>query len=267
MKTSTFRTAATSVGAVLLLTLTACSGGGNASAGTDPDDLPKGPLDEMFEEMYGEYDEDQGARDMMRVEEIVAECMAEEGFEYIPVDQTQFTSFSSDELDVEWGTLEFAEQYGYGATTNPWGGGEGEEEQPVDEEQPEFVDPNQEAVEAMSATEQEAYYAALYGNQEYVEGEEEVEWDWTTAGCQGLAQHEVYEGGNGMGKGYNPGESNTLIYLNANETGGCKTFLERVEKSGGSVTMQVFEISPEIGFCGFFTDCEGNRMAVHSSIN
>ena len=69
------------------------------------------------------------------------------------------------------------------------------------------------------------------------------------------------------GKGYNPGESNTLIYLNANETGGCETFLERVEKSGGSVTMQVFEISPEIGFCGFFTDCEGNRMAVHSSIN
>ena len=194
MKTSTFRTAATSLGAVLLLTLTACSGGGNAPAGTDPEDLPKGPLDEMFEEMYGDYDEDQGARDMMRVEEIVAECMAEEGFEYIPVDQTQFTSFSSDELDVEWGTLEFAEQYGYGATTNPWGGNEEE----MEAQQQEFVDPNQEAVEAMSATEQEAYYAALYGNQEYVEGEEEAEWEWTTAGCQGLAQHEVYEGSNGM---------------------------------------------------------------------
>lgn len=190
MTTSTFRTAAVSLGAVLLLVLTACSGGGSTgSGGNDPDDLPKGPLDEMFEEMYGGWDEDQGARDMMRVEEIVAECMAEEGFEYLPVDQTQF-SYGGEELDVEYGTLEFAEQYGYGATTNPWGG----DVEEMEAEQEEFFDPNQELVEAMSQTEQEAYYAALWGNQEYIEGEE-TEYDWTTAGCQGRAQHEVYEGG------------------------------------------------------------------------
>lgn len=69
------------------------------------------------------------------------------------------------------------------------------------------------------------------------------------------------------GAGYTPGENNTLIYLNANETGGCDAFLKRVEDNGGRVTTPAFEISPEIGFCGFFTDSEGNKMAVHSSKN
>ena len=70
-----------------------------------------------------------------------------------------------------------------------------------------------------------------------------------------------------QGEGYNPGENNTLIYLNANETGGCDAFLKRVEDSGGKVTGPAFEISPKIGFCGFFTDTEGNKMGVHSMKN
>ena len=69
-----------------------------------------------------------------------------------------------------------------------------------------------------------------------------------------------------QGEGYKPGENNTLIYLNANETGGCSSFLKRVEENGGKITKPVFEVSPETGFCGYFTDCEGNRMAVHSSL-
>jgi uncharacterized protein len=69
------------------------------------------------------------------------------------------------------------------------------------------------------------------------------------------------------GKGYTPGSNNTLIYLNANETGGCNAFLKRVEDNGGQVTNPAFEISPEIGYCGFFIDSEGNTMAVHSSKN
>lgn len=69
------------------------------------------------------------------------------------------------------------------------------------------------------------------------------------------------------GAGYTPGENNTLVYLNANETGGCDAFLKRVEESGGKVTGPTYLIAPEIGYCGFFTDSEGNRMAVHSSKN
>ncbi|MXV50054.1 VOC family protein [Pedobacter sp. HMF7647] len=67
-----------------------------------------------------------------------------------------------------------------------------------------------------------------------------------------------------QGAGYEPGQSNTLVYLNANETGGCDAFLERVQQAGGKVTGPTMQISPDIGFCAFFTDTEGNRMAVHS---
>ena len=70
-----------------------------------------------------------------------------------------------------------------------------------------------------------------------------------------------------LGSGYIPGESNTLIYLNANETGGCDAFLKRVEEAGGKITRPTMRIADDIGFAGYFTDVEGNRMAVHSSKN
>lgn len=134
----------------------------------------------------------------MRVEEIVAECMAEQGFEYTPVDygsQAGLT-MSSDDLDVEWGSQEFAEKYGYGASTDPWGNEEMVETAPDQE----WVDPNQDCVMSISETEQTAYYSALYGDQSYPEGED-VEWEynWEEAGCQGRAQHEVYESAPGLG--------------------------------------------------------------------
>src|SRR5690606_2364200 len=127
------------------------------------------------------------------------------GFEYTPVDWSAMNggSFSSDELDVQWGTLEFAEQYGYGATTDPWGN-QGEEVVDPGAEQEQFVDPNQEYVDSMSETEASAYYAALYGEQPEFdenadpEAEIETEYSWEDAGCQGKASHEVYEVGTGM---------------------------------------------------------------------
>jgi hypothetical protein len=179
------------ISAALALSLAACGGGDSA-----PED-EMGPLDRIFEDIWGGWDEETGNAQQMRVEEVVAECMAELGFEYTPVDYSQAGwSMSSDDLDVEWGSLEFAEKYGYGATTDPWGNEEMVDE-PPDEQ---WIDPNQDYVMAMSETEQTAYYAALYGNQEYPEGDEE-EWvyDWTQNGCQGKAQHEVYESAPGLG--------------------------------------------------------------------
>jgi hypothetical protein len=185
------------LGAALVLTLTAC-GGAKSPEGSDPDgsgaETPRlGAIDLLFQDMYGDYNEDQGAADQMRSEELIAQCMGEQGFEYTPVDYGAMNSggvISTDELDVQWGTLEFAKEWGYGITTNPYGD---QMEEPVDSGE-QWVDPNQAYVEAMSATEQEAYYLALYGaqyNQEYVEGQE-YEWKWEDAGCQGFAQHEVY---------------------------------------------------------------------------
>lgn len=183
---------ATAAGAVLVLALGACSGGSTGTSTDDPSSAAEaamGPLDEFFSEMYGGFDEDAANAQMMQVEESVAACMAEQGFEYTPVDYSQNGGMASsvDELDVEWGTKEFAEQYGYGATTNPYG--DPTEDAPTEE----WVDPNQDYIETMSETEQTAYYAALYGDQTVAEGETEVEYSWEDAGCQGAAQHEVYD--------------------------------------------------------------------------
>src|SRR5665648_386936 len=184
------------LGAALVLTLTAC-GGGKSPEGNDPDgsapETPRmGPIDLLFQDMYGSSDEDQGAADQMRMEELTAQCMGEQGFDYTPVDYSAMDTGMGavDPEEIPWGTLEFAKEWGYGITTNPYSD---QEPMPVDPGQ-ERVDPNQAYVEAMSATEQEAYYVALYGtqyNQEYVEGQE-YEWNWEEAGCQGYAQHEVY---------------------------------------------------------------------------
>ncbi|WP_225753125.1 hypothetical protein [Actinotalea sp. Marseille-Q4924] len=58
-----------------------------------------------------------------------------------------------------------------------------------------WVDPNQAYVDAMTEGERDAYYVALYGDQTGPEegAEEEWEYDWTTAGCQGSSQHAIEE--------------------------------------------------------------------------
>lgn len=97
-------------------------------------------------------------------------CMQDLGFEYTP----QTIDFGGDvgiaigpgsDPDVEWGTEEFAEKYGYGISTFI----EDEiamfgsfDEGPIGEE---FVDPNADYVESLPEASQEAYRDALYGNE------------------------------------------------------------------------------------------------------
>ena len=191
----------TAVTAGLGLALTGCSGGGGSGSGDGDTEWTPGALDEFMAQIYGySYDEEETSNEDLQaesdrqnreVEELVASCMQDEGFDYTPVENNGGTVYSSDDLDVEWGTLEFAEQYGYGISTDPWG--------MEDQTQPEpetIEDPNQEYRDSMSESEQIAYDEALWGPpQDYVEGEEPTEYDWTTGGCYGAAQHEVYEGG------------------------------------------------------------------------
>jgi hypothetical protein len=182
--------------AILVVLALAGCGSGGAGGGDQPgepaaQEVELGPLEEYFQQAYGEYDEDQAARDARRVEEVVAACMGDQGFEYTPMDTSQMVSMAPEDLDVEWGTREFAEKYGYGITTNPFG--DGAEAAPAQE----FDDPNSEYVESMSDSEREAYYLALHGDQvfpEDAEDEAEFVYDWEQNGCQGRAQHEVYEG-------------------------------------------------------------------------
>lgn len=179
------------LGALALL-LGACGGG--AAADDDEDEsapaFGSGPLDAYFERIYGGSDEDVWQDQQREAEELVAACMAEQGFEYVPVDYASMSEPVMEDTEVEWGSREFAEQYGYGMTSWP-----GMDEQPLPEEEAGWEDPNQAYVDAMSETERDAYYVALHGDMTGPEPGEEEDWeyDWTQAGCQGSSQQAIQE--------------------------------------------------------------------------
>lgn len=181
------------LGTALAVGLTGCGGGDEPSAR----ETPMGALDKMFEEAYSDWDEEASNAKQMQVEELMAECMLEQGFEYVPVDYSAMDGARSavavEEDDIPWGTLEFAEQWGYGITTNPYEDSEEPVEPlPIDEG---WEDPNADIVADMSESEQAAYYEALYGPQSDEPIDPEGEWvppSWEEMGCSGYAQHEVY---------------------------------------------------------------------------
>lgn len=181
---------AVAVAATAGLALAGCGGGGE---GPSSEESPKGALDTFFEQMWGDYDPEEQNAQQMRIEELKAECMADEGFEYIPVDWSRgvVSEPLPAEDEIPWGTLEFAEQYGYGITTNPWE----DSEQPLEPIDPGIEDPNMAIVDAMSESEQMAYWEALYGPQTEEPMPEDGEWvppSWEDMGCSGWAEHEVY---------------------------------------------------------------------------
>ena len=177
--------------ALLALLLSGCSGSDGDDKGASSAAEEESPLAEYFNAAYGgdlspEEQEEKFAEEQRQTEELVAQCMQEEGFEYTPATDTG-TSFASGD-DTEWqpDDRKWVAQYGYGAVNSPFS-----EEPPPEEE---FVDPNADYVASLSESEQMAFYEALHGPQpdeeEMSEGGE-MEYDWTQAGCMGAAQHEV----------------------------------------------------------------------------
>lgn len=193
MRTTRIFLAATAAGA-LAFGLVGCSGGGGLGGGALT--WEDSPLNDYMSagydpDMSDEEREAQWAQDDKERQEIIAQCMTDEGFEYKPVDYSGSYSSGS---DVEWepDKREWVEKYGYGMFNSPWN----EIEQPEPEEMEEFVDPNMEYVESLSASEQTAYYEVLYGEQQEETIDEETgeaiyEYNWEEAGCQGKADHEV----------------------------------------------------------------------------
>ena len=170
------------------LALSACSGG---EGGGEKLDANETPLTEYYEAMYGGFDEKAQIAKQKEAEDLVAACMAKEGFEYTPVDQSQYMNFSADDQE-DRNTEKWVAANGYGMTQTP------EQQAEAEEQMSEFVDPNQPYVEALSPGEQTAYYEVLYGpgpteeEQAAMEsGDGSYEYNWETAGCQGAAQHEV----------------------------------------------------------------------------
>lgn len=174
--------------AVAALGLTGCAsdGGGGAGAGGKLS-YEDSPLNKYLSAAYGEYDEDKAIADSKKVEESTAACMAEEGFDYVPVDQSQNMSFNMDDQE-DRETEEWVAANGYGMTQSP-------EEMAAQQEQAEsYVDPNQDYVASLSEGEQTAYYEVLYGppqTEDMMNEDGSSEYNWETAGCSGSAQHEV----------------------------------------------------------------------------
>jgi hypothetical protein len=181
--------------AALALFLSGCSGSDGDAADAAGSGRQPSPLEEYLSAVYGgdlspEEQQQQFAEQQEQQQELVAQCMQDQGFEYRP--DTSSSSFTSSE-DVEWepDDREWVAQYGYGAVNSPMS------EEPAPQEQ-EYVDPNADYVASLSESEQTAFYEALYGpapdEDEIPEDAEDggsFEYDWTTAGCQGAADHEV----------------------------------------------------------------------------
>lgn len=168
----------------LVFILAGCTGG-EAPAKEDE----SSPLTEYFSAFYGGdlSEEEQQAKfetENKEREELVAQCMQDEGFEYTPAPGS-----ASFDPGVEWEPedREFVSQWGYGAVEYP-----GADEQP----EPEQItpDPNADYVMALSESEQTAYYEALYGpspSEEEMSEDGSYEYNWETAGCNGWADHEI----------------------------------------------------------------------------
>lgn len=62
---------------------------------------------------------------------------------------------------------------------------------------------------------------------------------------------------------HTPSMDGSVIYLNGDPD--LSAALDRVEAAGGKVLMPKTHISDEIGYMAFFSDSEGNRMALHSN--
>jgi len=114
----------------------------------------------------------QAVTDHLRLEDLIATCMSEQGFEYLPVERD--TRWDAPETSTEFGTLEHAEIYGFGITTTQrysptWLATEPD-------------DPNQALLAEMTPAEREAWETAYWGS--LAEGAE--------PGCRMRAQEEVF---------------------------------------------------------------------------
>ena len=109
---------------------------------------------------------EESRRKQLQVEDLTAECMREEGWEYTPVDW----SAQMPDQEVDNALMNdpeaFGKKYGYGVVHNYEQWEEPQlrgEEGGVKEPGPIVTDPNQEYVSQLSPSESEEYYKSLYG--------------------------------------------------------------------------------------------------------
>lgn len=177
--------ASIALAAVAALALAGCSAGNGGGEKLDP---MKSPLQEYMSAIYGNYDQESFDKQQKQIEELVASCMAKEGFEYIPNDNSGGMVISSADDMEDRETREWVAANGYGAAQTP------EQMQEQSTESQSYTDPNQDYVASLSESEQAAFYETLYGkgpSEEELNDDGSYEYNWETGGCQGAAQHEI----------------------------------------------------------------------------
>lgn len=176
---SAFSRTASAMALVGLFALSGCSD--ETPSATEGGAPEEGPLTKIFNEVAGTWDPDVHDRQQVEIEDLVAACMAAEGFEYIPhAVSTRMMASSSDEDLVDHNTEEWVAENGYGMTMEPT-------EEPVDEDgSPVRVDPNADYVASLSEGEAAAYRTALTGLQDSTQVVASED-----SGCQGAAHIEV----------------------------------------------------------------------------
>lgn len=169
------RRAAAVVGAALLVMAAGCS----RDATPSPDPSPTtGPAEAYLDTALG-FTADDAAQAATRMEELIAACMSEQGFEYVPsTSGYQFVDTAA--FDPPPGTREFAEQYGYGFATLPEGTYVSSEP---------GTNPNDAIMGAMSQEELAAYTRALLGD-DAADGASDGEVE--LGGCTRSARNEVW---------------------------------------------------------------------------
>jgi hypothetical protein len=180
------------------LSISACGGGGSTAAESSDDSM--GPLAELLG--WEAETPEESRRKQLEVEELIAECMRADGWEYVPVDHA--AQMPDDEMSELGADPEaFGERYGYGVVQSYEQWDEpyllGEE---MDDGGQMMEDPNMEYVHQLSESEMTAYYETLYGSMSFDDGSwddagEDGGFETDTAmsqdhGCQGVASEQVY---------------------------------------------------------------------------
>jgi hypothetical protein len=161
--------------AAAILLLGACSGSDEEAASGEGDstEIRTSPLAELLGHDLGRPGdpvavEQQQLEEEQQRQELIAACMEEKGFEYIPIDAGTLVGLSA-VSGPGWGTKAWAETWGFGVTTR-WfpqsmldGDLIGYDDPRIDDgDRPE--DPNAAIVGALDPEQQDAYYAARYGD-------------------------------------------------------------------------------------------------------
>ncbi len=183
--------------------LTACGSSGGDGA-NEPTTTTISPLAELMG--WTNDSPTESRRKQLQIEELVADCMREQGWEYTPVDwAAQDPGATGADWELQMNDPQaFGEKHGYGVVYNyelyeePSLLGETSEGAPVSTMAP---NANDEYVQSLGESEQSEYYASLYGEPMMdvpVEGEDSATAVTAAAiaiedqGCYGQANAEVY---------------------------------------------------------------------------